>query len=291
MENSPVSFDSSPPDDPFTALFEAVGYRSVPDNKGRYIQGMLRLAHDDLAALAFMRDPQIIRLFANAGLRKGRAYTYREMLGIAQPGSDDKRQRLNQQMHRMLAQSILLRGYNIRCPNCDLEIWYDLESMTSWHGLCQGCRSPVAISLEPHIAYRLNQLFIAGLKNGALTVLLTALWLKGDSDDPLTWRAGYVVDKDGQKTDIDLIARSGETLTFAECKDNFASDEAGVNTLITQLERNLTVACDIGADRFMFATLIHEVPQQVIDFLDKVEDIETRLLLSGNLITDADQPL
>jgi hypothetical protein len=159
---------------------------------------------------------------------------------------------------------VLLRGYNLCCPTCHLDTWYDL-SAAGEHIVCQGCRATFQLPLELPFAYRLNHLFIQGLKNGALTVLLTALLLYDACPGEFVWGAGYSVTKDGHKADIDLVARCGGVLILAECKDRLPASEN--DNQIRQLERSLAVAREVSVQRFVLATLQETIPDTIADFM------------------------
>jgi hypothetical protein len=123
-------------------------------------------------------------------------------------------------------------------------------------------------------AYRLNQLFIEGLKQGATTVLLTALWLRLQASGEFTWQAGTRLKRGGKQAEIDLIVACDGKLIVAECKDNI--DEADLAPLQAQLARQVEVARMLGADEFIFATLREDVPPAVPAALNAAEALSIR---------------
>ncbi len=249
----------SPAEQRIIAAFEEVGYAVTPTAKGRYYQGMVSLM-GGLESLILLRDEHMLNLFSNAQLRKGAAHTFKELRGIANPRQHFDR--LVEQLHLLTDRGVFFRGYRLQCPACDLDTWYALADVGERVN-CQGCRAVFQMPLEHPFAYRPNQLFTQGLKEGALTVLLTMLWLAGRCDREVAWLSGLVLKRNGQSTEIDLAVLCDGTLMLAECKDNFEDGE----TIIAQLECNIAVAYAVNARTFLFATLRESVPDSVTDFM------------------------
>jgi hypothetical protein len=245
----------------------AAGYTYLgQENKGRYCHGMVTLC-TDLAAMRFLREEHLLRVFFNAKVRKGHAFTYSELKPMTGTKSAESANHLYEQARWLAGRQILLRGYSLHCPICDLDVWYDLASVGEFT-TCQGCRSAMQLPLEAAFSFRLNQLFIEGMKQGAATVLLTALRLYEASPDAFSWQAGVRAKKRGRETEIDLMALCGERLIVAECKDNFEDDAA----LHDQLRRTSEVAQAIGAEDFIFASL-RDVDLGTIQALRGIEPI------------------
>lgn len=250
--------------------FAQAGYDLEVDSKGRYYAGMWRLLGGEAHLL---RSEPILRLLSNAQLRRGRAFTYRELLGFAQPGRKAAVEAFNRRLMALEARQILLRGYNVQCATCDLVAWYEPGQIGS--GVCLGCRSPLALPLELAFAFRLNQLFMEGLKQGALTVLLTLAHIQ-----PAAWWAGLIASRDGQKTDLDLVLHTAEgNLLVAECKDNFG--RGGLARLEDQIERGARVAATVGA-AYVLATLA-PAPSEAI------QQFNVPVLLRGTLLGTGDE--
>jgi hypothetical protein len=208
---------------------------------------MVRLM-GDLLAFDFLRDEHILRLFSNAQLRKGKAFTVKELHTLARPGPYTER--FYEQLATLADKGVFFRGYTLTCPTCDLSTWYALPDLAE-RVICQGCRTTFQMPLEIPFAYRPNRLFCEGLKNGALTVLLTALYLC-DGCDSWVWEVGLFVHKNGLSADIDLIVQCPDRITIVECKDNLkASDLSHVHQQLTVLRQ---IAADIHAE-CAFSTL------------------------------------
>jgi hypothetical protein len=67
-------------------------------------------------------------------------------------------------------------------------------------------------------------------------------------------------------------------LTVVEAKNSFKIDQDGkIDELIEQLSRSIRVAEDIKAKLYLFATLQESIPQKVIDFINRQNDMQDHL--------------
>jgi hypothetical protein len=259
---------------------ESAGYRVSSNAKGRYVQGLIRLM-GELPAMGFLRDDYMIRLLSNAQLRKEKAFTYKQLQQIAKP--DNHIDRFYGQMQTLMAKGLFLRGYNLQCPVCDLATWYDLSNISEYV-TCQGCRFAFQLPLTLPFAYRPNRLQVEALKSGAMTILLTALWLY-EQDHDMHWQTESVVQNGNITTDIDIGAQLGDDIWMIECKDDFKISDKALDDLIEQLRVGHQVAQDIGASRYILATLYaKDIPEKLTDFLaDKQIDLLKRVDLLRTL--------
>jgi hypothetical protein len=242
-------------------LLQAQGYTVKEAPQGRYMKGLVPLLGGQYA-LGILREEYIVRLFSNAQIRKGSAYTLKQLAQIAMP--DNAMPLFLTQFAQLVEHGIFIRGYRLHCPTCDLDSWYALDEVAE-KVVCQGCRVPFQLPLELDFAFRPNQLLMEATKSGALTVLLTLYqWLQ---DAPITlWFAALEVSKDGHSTDIDLLAQREDGLYMAECKDNFKLNE--VDALQERLRYSKAIADSMSA-KFVFATLMEaEIPAALRDFCD-----------------------
>jgi hypothetical protein len=252
---------------------QSAGYRVSTNAKGRYTQGLIRLM-GDLPAIDFLRDDYMIRLLSNAQLRKEKAFTYKQLQRIAQPENDVDR--FYAQMQTLTAKGMFLRGYHLQCPVCDLATWYGLRDIGE-HVTCHGCRFAFQLPLMLPFAYRPNRLLVEALKSGAMTILLTALWLY-EQDKTMHWQTESVVQNSKLTTDIDIGAQMGDEIWVIECKDNFKITDMALDALIEQLRVGHQVAQDIRASRYLLATLYpNAIPDRLMDFLAEQQiDVLTR---------------
>ena len=235
----------------------------TPNAKGRYVNGLIRLM-GDLSAMDFLRDEYMIQLLSNAQLRKGKAFTYKQLQALANPQNEIDR--FHAQMQTLTARGMFLRGYSLQCPVCDLEAWYGLSEVGE-HVTCQGCRFDFQMPLTLPFAYRPNRLLAEALKSGAMTILLTALWLY-EQDSNLIWQTESVVHQGDLTTDIDILAQVNGELWMIECKDNFKTSDPALDDLLNQLRAGQQIAGDIGAGKSLFATLYaRDLPDRLTNFL------------------------
>jgi len=241
----------------------SAGYKVTPNAKGRYTQGLIRLM-GGLPAMDFLRDEYMTRLLSNAQLRKEKAFTYKQFQQIAKPENDIDR--FYEQMQMLIAKGMFLRGYNLQCPVCDLATWYGLSDLEE-HVTCQGCRFAFQLPLTLPFAYRPNRLLIEALKSGAMTILLTALWLY-EQDNTVYWQSECIVQNGNIATDLDIGAQFDDDIWVIECKDNFKVSDTTLDELINQLKSGHQVAQDIGASRYLLATLYAKaIPDHLTAFL------------------------
>lgn len=261
--------------------FEQVGYRVRRDEKkSHYYRRMLDLL-GGLEQVRLFRDEYLLRLFSNAQFKKGRAYTADELKTLAAPR--DKSERFFDNLTWLAGKHLLLRGYHLRCPDCDLEHWYPLADVAE-HVTCWGCQAVFQMPLQLDFAYRLNQHFIEGLNEGAAAVLLAALYLSEGYQSGFNWQTGLLFERDGQTVDIDLIAECNGALVFAECKNDLKGD------VIDQLRWGVGVARRCNAGMYVFAVLQEQaLPQSLIDFVEEARQANpgqcpTRLVTRNELL-------
>lgn len=228
-------------------LLEQAGYTAELRPKSRYMKGLVPLLGGQYT-LNILQHEDMIRLFSNAQIRKGRAYNLKQLIQIANP--NEQTSRFIEQIATLAASSTFIRGYRLQCPTCDLDTWYALDDIAE-QVTCQGCRIPFQLPLELDFAFRPNRLLMEALKSGALTVLLTFNhWLQ---DSPLVvWQSNISVNHNGKTTDIDLLVQREDGLFMAECKDKInVEDDHAFLALQEQLTIGKHIARDIGADYFL----------------------------------------
>jgi hypothetical protein len=249
-------------------LLKQAGYSAELRPKSRYMKGLVPLLGGQYT-LDMLQNEDIIRLFSNAQIRKGRAYNLKQLIQIANPNQQTPR--FIEQIAILAASTAFIRGYRLQCPTCDLDTWYAIHDIAE-QVTCEGCRIPFQLPLELDFAFRPNRLLMEALKSGALSVLLTLnYWLQ---DSPvIVWQSNISVSHHGRDTDIDLLVQREDGLYMAECKDkvNLENDQA-IQTLREQLAVGKQIASDIGAN-YSFTTLNEDtLPSALQDFL-KQEDI------------------
>jgi hypothetical protein len=241
-------------------LLQAAHYQAELSAKSKYMKGLLPLLRGQYE-LGILQHEDMIRLLSNAQIRKGRAYSLKQLAQIANP--QEETPRFMRQIASLASSAAFIRGYALQCPHCDLEAWYALDNIAEWIQ-CEGCRQLFQLPLELDFAYRPNRLLMEALKSGALSILLTLHhWLQ---DSPVTiWQSNIEVRQEMLMTDIDLLVQREDGLFMAECKDNFDD----LQDLEAQLAISQHIAKAIGAT-FVFATL-GEIPASLDEFLKRHE--------------------
>jgi hypothetical protein len=255
-------------------LLENAEYTAELSPKSRYMKGLVPLLGGQYT-LDLLKQEHIIRLLSNAQIRKGTAYSLKQLIQIAKP--NEEIEQFTEQIAKLAASNAFIRGYRLQCPTCDLDTWYALNNIAE-QVICEGCRIPFQLALELDFAFRPNRLLMEALKSGALTVLLTLNYWHQDS--PLViWQSNLSVKKGNITTDIDLLVQQEDGLYMAECKDKIDMDN--LDALQTQLKIGKGIAEAIGAN-YVFASLDETLlPDSLLNFLEEqqIAFIERKKLL------------
>lgn len=253
-----------------TSFLQSKGYEATTTDRCRYATGIIRVM-GGLQELEFLRDPRVRDLLDH--MQDGTAYTSREMMSFLKPGSKpDGHEGAHSLIADMAMKKVLLRGYKIRCPACDLTRWYPVSDIAEvMH--CAGCLTQLQPSIEAPFHYRLNELVARGVNQGAIPVLLTALFLQTLARVSFMFVPGIAVRDKGHQVDLDIVASCDGYPIVAECKD---LSEGGSKEFISEICDQLTavtkVARQIGAKVVFLSTLLEGIPpelQRCVDDLNK----------------------
>lgn len=252
---------------------ENAGYDVQLGYNARY-EGIMRLV-GNIDQIKFLQNKDVLRLFLDKDFIQGTAYSLTKMLKKLQV----KDGKLFIEAIRILAnKQIILRGYNLECPVCMVNDWYDLtsihETMT-----CQGCRSIFQMPLNADFAFRLNVLFAERNNQGAISTLLTLALLHSASRNGFHWQADIVLHREQEKLSInlDLVSMCDGALVVAECKNRFLPEKAKsdsnlyrqkITELKDQLIKCIKTAETLNADVFLFCTLEENIPDEIIQFIE-----------------------
>jgi len=234
------------------AAFDHAGIKARIDNgKAKYYRRMVTLA-GDLAGMRFLRDPALLNVFNDAQARIGAAYRLNELFALMRVGKGTARIQAVETLTALVQRQILLRGYVIACPVCRRSRWLYPDAVSE-QMRCPACAALNHLPLDATFVYKLNAIYRTGFTQGALSVLLTALYY-AERAASFTWGACVIAEKHGLKTEIDLVCAVDGRLILIECKDKFIYQaEADFAALRDQLARGRMLAREIGAE-FVFAT-------------------------------------
>jgi hypothetical protein len=285
---------------------ENFGYE-VSKGNSAYYDGMINLL-GGLKNADFLHNPNILELFSHPDVIKEEALTILDMyrrLKISK--NKNEKEEFHNWIQILASKEILLRGYNLKCPVCGLNTWYELDRVHE-HIVCDGCRMEFQLPIRLEFAYRLNRLFLDRNNQGTITVLLTLLVLYETALDGLIWQADVnleKIDNRDEKIEIDIIAMCDGYLIVVECKNSFLPSERPneneeqqqrriekteekIEELKQQLEREIKVAIDMKAHLFLFATLEENIPIEIIEFIEAqdamYDSLCIRLLPSSELM-------
>lgn len=192
----------------------ASGWTLALTDQSRYLYHMVQrlLACHGWEAL---HTPYMTRLWLNAGVRKGRAYTLSELRQIAQPREyeDD----FVSQMRLWVSGALFKRCVRFKCERCALEQIHPTQALSD-PLICAGCLSQIIVPLDVPFAYLPNPLFCVGMINGLLTVL-RVLW-RLTQEAECAWVGGVMLRQEGgPATEIDLLCLTQDRLLLIEAKD------------------------------------------------------------------------
>ncbi|MBN8591095.1 MAG: NERD domain-containing protein [Anaerolineae bacterium] len=276
---------------------EDAGFEVKADQRN-YYKGIMSLL-GSIEKANFLHNANIRQMFLERKFIKGEAITHSEIITPLKRKQADSADFV-QLVQGLAGNKILLRGYQLKCPTCGLESWYNLGHMRE-HMLCEGCQTRYQLPLQVDFVYKLNRLFTDKYNQGVVTVLLSLLLLKQTSRDGLIWQADVNLKKNDQEVEIDVIAMCDGALILIECKNSFLPFNDGKNKanydikrdkavkdLVNQLDRQIAIAHKLEAHLFLFATLEDDVPDEVKDFLheqdSKHNKMRIRLVAKSELI-------
>ncbi len=239
-------------DPAIASAFERAGINARIDNgKAKYYRRMVMLA-GDLAGMRFLRDPALLNVFNDAQARIGAVYRLNDLFALMRVGKGTARIKAAETLTALVQRQIMLRGYVIACPVCRRSRWLYPDAVSE-QMRCPACAASNLLPLDATFVYKLNAVYRTGFTQGALSVLLTALYY-AERASSLTWHACVIAEKGGLKTEIDLVCALDGRLILIECKDKFVYQaEADFAALRDQLARGRMLAREVGAD-FAFAT-------------------------------------
>ncbi len=268
----------------FKALLEGKGYQAAATDKCRYVRGVTDLS-GGLQNLGIWRDPKVRNMFLEMG--KGGTFTVNRMMQILRPGDDDaKRDAYRQMIADLTLEGVFLRGYQIRCPACDLTRWYATDVIEE-EMPCAGCLTLMQPPLEAPFHYKLNELVARAIEQGSGPVLLTLQLLQMLCRVSFLSLPGVAVRKGGE-TDLDIIASCDGHLVLAECKDlRRGASGRTVKEISSQLAEIVDIAKDLDADMVFLAVLSPTIPKTLrtrVDNLQKhTKSVAVHLLTAADL--------
>lgn len=261
----------------FQSLLQSYKYSSVLSDKCRYAQGMINLfgGIEEIVVLRDMGLQELLNTVAQVDdVAHDKGYTLVEMLSYYRPGKDKKaRKEIINSLTTLALKKILLRGYKIRCPACDLERWYSLSDVAETME-CAGCLTEIQPSIEANFSYRLNDLIVRGVRQGCIPVLLTLLFLQKLARNSFLFVPGVIATK-RNSVDIDIIASCDGHLILVECKDlRRASLNDLKKDIYSQLLNTIDIAKDIGASLVFLSTMMDSIPEKLVQ---QVESLNKQL--------------
>lgn len=164
---------------------------------------------------------------------------------------------------------LLLRGTNIPCPRCRLELWYPVNRVGErW--MCDGCREEMPIPIKPdalHWRYRVNELWANGQDQGTVTPLLAlyamcARWGSTFAREGFGYYPGVELKRSEEgsvpvdQIEVDLVALYGGKPLLVECKESAEHlwTPEGADEFAVQLMDQIELAEHVGARKVIVAS-------------------------------------
>ncbi len=249
----------------FVSLLERKGYSCSTTDKCRYITGIINL-FGGYSKADMLQDGSVRQLLERM-CRSG-AHTADEMRQVLRPG--DSARDVSELVQDLARDGVFLRGYTIQCPACDLTQWYPLQALSEAMA-CAGCLSAIQPPPEAPFSYKLNELMVRGIQQGAIPVLLTILALSTLARRSFLHAPGIEVRRGGIRTDLDLLASCDGELLMAECKDlRQGCSRESVREIGSTLEELAQIAEHVGARVIFLSSLMEVAPKALASRICRV---------------------
>ena len=189
----------------------------------------------------------------------------------------------------LAARQILLRGYELECPNCHLHRWYLVDRLISSH-TCDGCLEsmPLPVGAE-NLAwhYRLNETIAHAIDQGVIPHLLTLQYVSLPWMGPDAQLIGHLPgvlftprSNGHNPMEADVVQIRGRELVIGECK------AAGSWLPAKDVQDYEWLAGRLGARSIVFATLTNfEGAADALELIGKsthqIEVLTAEHLLDG----------
>jgi hypothetical protein len=270
-------------EDLFNELLATFSYQSKLTDKCRYVSGMTQLL-ENAGVVESLRTSLFRSLFERLAETKN-AYDLNEIHGLVHCPNEQKEDFRNW-LANLSRDGILLRGYRLRCPECNLEEWYPLgdvlETVT-----CVGCLTVFQLPFNAQFSYRLNRLVELGIEQGAIPVILTTMLLQNLSMKSLLHLPGIQAIQGNLEIDLDILASCDGHLVAVECKNlqGGCSEETAAK-IAEQLKYVYEVSRDIGVEVVFLSMMTDEespVLAELIDGMNQQDGPSVHLLLLDDL--------
>lgn len=280
------------------AFFEHYGYECLPTAKSRAALGQMGLL-GGVEGINVVANSKVYGALKDlCGTREGEEESnYRPYRADrkAEPynyftnafGNQNARPILNW----LVENRLLLRGSNIACPRCRLELWYAVDRVGErW--ACDGCREEMPIPIKPdalHWRYRVNELWANGQDQGTVTPLLAlytmcARWGSTFAREGFGYYPGVELKRSEDSSvpvdhiEVDLMALYEGRLVLVECKES--ADHLwtphGADEFADQLMDQIKLAEHVGARKIIIASP-SRFPEDKSRLMSKVSDESSKV--------------
>jgi hypothetical protein len=257
------------------AFFEHYGYKCIPTAKGLAALGQIGLLGgvQGINVVANSKVYGVIKDLCGTEEQEGhspRPYRAdRKAWGYSNFAKVFGNKKVKPILRWLIENRILLRGANIECPRCRLNLWYGVDRIGErW--TCDGCREnmPTPIGSDAiHWCYRVNELWANGQDQGTVTPLLAlyamhAKWGASFAREGFGYYPGIELKKQDEASvplnhiEVDLVALHGGRPVLVECKESADHlwTQDGAEKFAEQLADQVKLAKHIGASKVIIAS-------------------------------------
>lgn len=164
----------------------------------------------------------------------------------------------------LVSHRVILRKWLLdKCPRCNNSYWTNSIDITTELS-CPGCNTHIPFKDSVKVGYEMNPLVKLSLDEGVRPVILTARFIKNLTSHGCISYLGSKLERDNNKTDIDLLIIADGKLVVGECKNldkSMGSRNPVWKNLSNQLIQPINIAKELGADVFFVSSLVEEYPK------------------------------
>lgn len=248
------------PDILLQEVFNEAGYSTHPAKTLNFI----RLFGDLTTAGKFLSKPYTVALIERMATPGFKPFNEVRKI-ISSRGVPDSAD-TSSEILELLSHRFLLRGYILKCPQCNAEEFYFMKEVDEKF-FCKGCRQENVAPLKLPPAYRLNHIVAEGRLNGVVATVLTLYKLFLETEDSFIYCPELGLKSGENEMEIDIVCIVDGEIVIGEAKMGRLIKDRDFSPR-DEFEKYKIIARDIGAHRVVFSTIqdsFYEIPMMKID--------------------------
>ncbi len=173
----------------------------------------------------------------------------------------------------LVGSSVLYRGYIFKCDNCRRTDWYGIEEVSRTFK-CKRCEEVQSYthskwmwSSEPIWYYRLAETVYQFYRSHSYITAIVLDKIRADSKESFMYLSeSDIIDSDGKKKEIDIIALSDGKIILGECKDTKPANK-DIGKYV-----NMFKQFEYKPDEFILATTEEHVSERIDELLSQIKN-------------------